>query len=77
MNKDTHAVDAHNAAAQEHDNTAKSHRAAAEHCSKGSHDACYAHAKTALDNSAKAHDASKAALDKSAQPVPVAAGAHK
>jgi hypothetical protein len=35
MNKDTHVVEAHTTAAQEHENTAKSHRAAAEQCSKG------------------------------------------
>jgi hypothetical protein len=33
--------------------------------------------KTALDNSGKAHAASKVALDKSAQAVPVIADAHK
>ncbi len=73
MNKDTHVVEAHMTAAQEHENTAKSHRAAAEHCSKGAHEACEQHAKTALDHSVKAQAASKLAHEKSEQPVAVAA----
>ena len=40
MNKDTHVVGAHTAAAQEHETTAKSHRTAADHCSKGNHEGC-------------------------------------
>ena len=39
-NKDTHVVEAHTLGAQEHENTAKSHRAAAEQCSKGAHEVC-------------------------------------
>ncbi len=73
MNKDTHVVDAHTAAAQEHENTAKSHRAAADHCSKGNHAGCEHHAKVALDHSVKAHAASTLAHDKSVQPVAVGA----
>ena len=73
MNKDTHVVDAHTAAAQEHENTAKSHRTAADHCSKGNHDGCEHHAKVALDHSVKAHAASTLAHEKSAQPVAVGA----
>jgi hypothetical protein len=73
MNKDNHAVDAHAAAAQEHENTAKSHRTAAEHCTKGNHEACQHHAKVALDQSVKAHEASKLANEKASQPVAVGA----
>jgi hypothetical protein len=75
MNKDTHVVEAHTVAAQEHENTAKSHRAAAEQCSKGAHEACQQHAKTALDHSVKAQAASKLAHEKSGQPA-VAAAKH-
>jgi hypothetical protein len=71
MNKETHAVDAHTAAAQEHENTAKGHRTAAEHCNKGNHEACQHHAKVALDQSVKAHEASTVAHEKSSQPVAV------
>jgi hypothetical protein len=71
MNKENHVVEAHTAAAQEHENTAKSHRAAAEHCSKGNHDGCEHHAKVALEHSAKAHAASTLAHEKSTKPVPV------
>jgi len=63
MNKENHVVEAHTAAAQEHENTAKSHRAVAEHCSKGNHDGCEHHAK--------AHAASTLAHEKSTKPVPV------
>lgn len=73
MNKDNHVVDAHAAAAQEHENTAKSHRAAADHCSKGAHEACQQHAATALEHSTKAHEASKLAHEKSKMPVAVGA----
>lgn len=61
MKKDTHVVEAHTTAAQEHENTAKSHRAAAENCSKGAHEACEQHARTALEHSVKAQAASKLA----------------
>ena len=71
MIKQEHVVEAHTAAAQEHENTAKSHRSAAEHCSKGNHEGCEHHAKVALDHSAKAHEASKSAHEKSAIPVAV------
>jgi hypothetical protein len=57
-------LEAHTTAAQEHEKTAKSHRSAAEHCSKGAHEACQQHAGTALDQSAKAHAASKLAHEK-------------
>ena len=73
MIKQEHTVEAHNAAAQEHENTANSHRSAAEHCSKGNHEGCEHHAKIALDHSAKAEAASKLAHQKSA--IPVAVGA--
>jgi hypothetical protein len=73
MHEENHVVEAHHAAAQEHENTAKSHRTAAEHCSKGNHDACQHHAKMAMDNSTKAHAASTAAHEKSKQPVAVGA----
>jgi hypothetical protein len=58
MNEDTHAVDAHAAAAQEPENTATSHRTAADHCNKGNHEARQHHAKVALDQFVKAHEAS-------------------
>jgi len=73
MNKENHVVEAHTIAAQQHENTAKSHRSAAEHCSKGAHEACEQHASTALEHSVKAHAASKLAHDKSVQ-LPVAVG---
>ena len=73
MNQENHVVEAHAAAAQEHENTAKSHRAAAEHCSKGNHDGCEHHAKVALEHSVKAHAASTLAHEKSTKPVPVGA----
>ena len=60
-------------AAQEHENAAKSHRSAAEHCSKGAHEACQQHAKTALDQSVKAQAASNWLYEKSGQPAAVAA----
>jgi hypothetical protein len=69
MSKDNHVVEAHTAAAQEHETTAKTHRAAAEHCSKGHHEACEHHAKEALDQSTKAHAASKVAHEKSEKPA--------
>jgi len=69
MNKETHVVEAHTTAAQEHEKTAKSHRTAADHCSKGAHEACQQHASTALEHSTKAHAASKLAHEKSLQPV--------
>ncbi len=71
MNKETHVVEAHHAAAQQHENTAKSHRAAADHCSKGAHEACQQHAATALEHSTKAQEASKQAFEKSKAPVAV------
>jgi len=74
MSKDNHVVEAHTAAAQEHETTAKSHRAAAEYCSKGHHEACQQHAKEALDHSTKAQASSKLANEKSAHPA-VAVGA--
>lgn len=73
MNKENHVVEAHTAAAQEHENTAKSHRAAAEHCSKGNHEGCEHDAKVALDHSVTAHAASTRAHEKSAKPVAVGA----
>ena len=76
MNKDNHVVDAHTAAAKEHEAAAKCHHTAAEYCSKGTHEGCQQHAKTALDCSVKAHEASKAAHEKSGQPVAVAAAKH-
>ena len=69
MNKDNHVVEAHTAAAQEHENTAKSHRAAAEYRSKGHHEACQQDAKEASDHSTKAHASSKLANEKSAHPA--------
>jgi hypothetical protein len=73
MNRENHVVEAHTAAAQEHENAAKSHRAAAEHCSQGNHDGCEHHASVALEHSVKAHAASTLAHEKSTKPV--AAGA--
>jgi len=73
MTKDTHVVEAHHEAAQAHETTAKIHRTAAEHCSKGNHEGCEHHAKEALDLSAKAHGASKVAHEKSEKPVLVGA----
>jgi len=69
MNKDNHVVEAHTAAAQEHETTAKSHRAAAEYCGKGHHEACQQHAKEALDHSTKAQASSKLAHEQSAHPA--------
>jgi hypothetical protein len=74
MNKDNHVVEAHTAAAQEHETTAKSHRAAADYCNKGHHEACQQHAKEALDHSTKAHASSQLAHEKSAQPAVALAG---
>ena len=71
MNRENHVVEGHTAVAQEHENTAESHRAAAEHCSKGNHEGCEHHAKVALENSVKAHAASTLAHTKSGKPVAV------
>ena len=49
------AKDAHNKAAEHHENAAKAHRMAAEHHGKGDHES----------DSGKAHEASKAAHEKS------------
>ena len=66
--------DAHTTAAYHHERAAKSHRAAAEHASKGAHEACEQHAVTACEQSTKADEASKLALEKSAEHTrPVAA----
>jgi hypothetical protein len=73
MNTENHVVEAHTAAAQEHENAAKSHRAAAEHCSTGNHDGCGQYAKVALEHSVKAHPASTLAHTKSGKPVAVGA----
>ncbi len=73
MMKDTHVVEAHHAAAHAHEATAKSHRTAAEHCSKGNHEGCEHHAQAALDLSANAHAASTLAHEESAKPVAVGA----
>ncbi len=74
MTNDTLVVDSHNTAAHEHENAAKSHRAAAEQYSKGSHDAYQQHAKAALDHSVKAQAASRLTLEK---PAVAVAGAAK
>jgi hypothetical protein len=68
MNTENHVVEAHTAAAQEHENAAKSHRAAAEHCRKGDHGGCEHHAKVALEHSATAHAASTLAHANSVKP---------
>ncbi len=73
MNKEIHVVEAHHAAAKEYEDTAKSHRAAAEECSKGHHEHCEHHAKEPLDRSTKAHAASTRAHEESRKPVAVGA----
>ena len=73
MNRENHVVEAHTAVAQEHENTAESHRTAAEQCSKGNHEGCEHHAKVALENSVKAHAASTLAHTESAKAVAVGA----
>ena len=65
----------HLAAAQHHENAAKSHHLAAERCGEGDHDTCKQHAAQALEHSAKAHEASKHADQRSRQHAqPAAAG---
>jgi hypothetical protein len=59
--------DAHINAAYHHERAAKSHRAAAEQSNKGAHEACEEHAASACTHSTKADEASKLALEKSAQ----------
>ena len=59
--------DAHNKAAEHHDNATKAHRTAAEHHGKGDHAAGKKHSMTALEHSGKAHEASKTAHEKSGQ----------
>lgn len=59
--------DAHITAAYHHERAAKSHRAAAEQSNKGAHEACEEHALTACGHSTKADEASKLALEESAQ----------
>ena len=59
--------DAHTTAAYHHERAAKSHRAAAEQSHQGAHAACEEHALTACGHSAKADEASRLALEKSAQ----------
>jgi hypothetical protein len=61
------AKDAHNKAAEHHENAAKAHRMAAEHHGKGDHASGKKYSTTALEQSGKAHDASKAAHEKSGQ----------
>jgi hypothetical protein len=59
--------DAHITAAHYHEKAATSHRAAAEQSNKGAHEACLQHAGTACGHSTKADEASKLALEESAQ----------
>jgi hypothetical protein len=73
MNRENHVVETHTAAVQENENTAESHRTAAEGCSKGDHEGCEQHAKVASERSVKAVAASTLAHARSPQPVAVGA----
>ncbi len=59
--------EAHTTAAYHHERAAKSHRAAADQSNRGAHDACHELATVASAHSTKADEATKLALEKSAQ----------